>query len=292
MSAPKPVTSPSASGPARVRDLSALRQTIAGWRTEGQKIGFIPTMGALHEGHLALVRHAKTLSDRVVVSIFVNPLQFAPHEDFDRYPRREDADAALLAEAGADLVWLPDSALMYPAGFATKIDLTGPALGLETDFRPQFFGGVATVVTKLFNQVSPDVAIFGEKDYQQLKVVQTFARDLDMPVQVIGLPTIRETDGLALSSRNAYLSAEERDTATRLHAEMQAIAETVRAGGDADASIDRAKIRLEAAGFGPIDYIALRDADTLAIPSGDSRALRLLAAAWLGKTRLIDNIAV
>lgn len=287
----KPVPS-SVTAPDRLRELAALRQRITLWRAEGQRIGFVPTMGALHAGHLALVKHAKTLSDKVVVSIFVNPLQFAPHEDFDRYPRREDADSALLAEAGADLVWLPTSELMYPKGFATKIELTGPAEGLETDFRPQFFGGVATVVTKLFNQVTPDIAVFGEKDYQQLKVVQAFTRDLDMPLEVIGLPTIREADGLALSSRNAYLSAEERDTAAKLHAELHAIAETVQAGGDADASIERAKIRLEAAGFGPIDYIALRDADSLAPPSADSRALRLLAAAWLGKTRLIDNIAV
>lgn len=288
----KPATASVSITPEPVRELAVLRQRIPLWRAEGLRIGFVPTMGALHAGHLALVKHAKTLSDKVVVSIFVNPLQFAPHEDFDRYPRREDADAALLAEAGADLVWLPTSDLMYPQGFATKIELTGPAEGLETDFRPQFFGGVATVVTKLFNQVTPDLAVFGEKDYQQLKVVQTFARDLDMPLEVIGLPTIRESDGLALSSRNAYLSAEERDTAARLHAELHAIAETVQAGGDADASIARAKIRLEAAGFGPIDYIALRDADSLALPSADSRALRLLAAAWLGKTRLIDNIAV
>ncbi|WP_140985644.1 pantoate--beta-alanine ligase [Asticcacaulis tiandongensis] len=287
----KPVPS-SVTTPDRLRELAALRQRITLWRSEGQRIGFVPTMGALHAGHLALVKHARSLSDKVVVSIFVNPLQFAPHEDFDRYPRREDADSALLAEAGADLVWLPTSELMYPKGFATKIELTGPAEGLETDFRPQFFGGVATVVTKLFNQVTPDIAVFGEKDYQQLKVVQTFTRDLDMPLEVIGLPTIRESDGLALSSRNAYLSAEERDTAAKLHAELHAIAETVQAGGDADASIERAKIRLEAAGFGPIDYIALRDADSLAPPSADSRALRLLAAAWLGKTRLIDNIAV
>ncbi|MEM9966196.1 MAG: pantoate--beta-alanine ligase [Asticcacaulis sp.] len=287
----KPVPS-SATSPDRLRELAALRQRITLWRSEGQRIGFVPTMGALHAGHLALVKHAKSLSDKVVVSIFVNPLQFAPHEDFDRYPRREDADSALLAEAGADLVWLPTSELMYPKGFATKIELTGPAEGLETDFRPQFFGGVATVVTKLFNQVTPDIAVFGEKDYQQLKVVQAFTRDLDMPLEVIGLPTIRESDGLALSSRNAYLSAEERDTAAKLHAELHAIAETVQADGDAEASVERAKIRLEAAGFGPIDYIALRDADSLALPSADSRALRLLAAAWLGKTRLIDNIAV
>jgi len=288
-----PPTSPRpVSAPEQVRDLARLRQVTARWRAEGQRIGLVPTMGALHEGHLALVRHAGTLCDKVVVSIFVNPLQFAPHEDFDRYPRREDADAALLSDAGADVVWLPTADLMYPKGFATHIGLTGPAEGLETDFRPQFFGGVATVVTKLFNQTGPDIAVFGEKDYQQLKVIQTFARDLDMPIDVIGLPTVREADGLALSSRNAYLSAEERATAAKLHAELTAIAETVRAGGDAEASVERARIRLEAAGFGPVDYIVLRDADTLAPPSADSRALRLLAAAWLGKTRLIDNIAV
>lgn len=276
----------------RVRDLSALRAAVSGFRYKGLRIGFVPTMGALHDGHLALVRHAKTLSDVVVVSVFVNPKQFAPHEDFDRYPRTEDKDAQLLESVGADLLYLPSVDLMYPAVFASSVHVEGPARELEGTFRPQFFDGVATVVMKLFNQVQPDVAIFGEKDYQQLQVVKTFVRDLDMPVNVVGMPTVREADGLALSSRNAYLSSEERQTAARLIVELNAVAEAVRSGGDREKALNTAKANLLAAGFGPVDYVELRDADTLTMADAQSPNLRLLAAAWLGKTRLIDNIAV
>lgn len=271
----------------RVRTLSGLRHAVAALRADGATIGFVPTMGALHEGHLALVKKAKALCDRVVVSIFVNPLQFAPTEDLDRYPRTEAADIALLHSVGCDLVYLPTTDILYPMDFVSRIDMQGPALGLETDFRPQFFAGVTTVVMKLFNQVQPDVAVFGEKDYQQLAVIRTMVRDFDMTVEIVGYPTVREDDGLALSSRNAYLTPAERAIAPKLNQALRAIA----ASGDPDAAIVQAKIELTEAGFGQIDYIALRDATTLG-PVRDGQPRRLLAALWLGKTRLIDNIPV
>lgn len=266
-------------------DLRRQRETLTG------RVAFVPTMGALHEGHLDLVRHARSLADRVVVSIFVNPLQFAPHEDLDRYPRDEAGDLARLESVGCDLVYLPTPDVLYPQGFVSRIDMAGPALGLETDFRPQFFSGVATVVSKLFHQVRPDVAVFGEKDYQQLAVIRTMVRDFDMEIEVVGLPTVREPDGLALSSRNAYLSPQERATAPKLHQVLQEVRNAVLAGEDADAAIARAHTALQQAGFGQIDYIALRDATSLGEPQS-GQTLRLLAALWLGKTRLIDNIAV
>lgn len=253
-------------------------------RVGGATIGFVPTMGALHDGHLALVRHAKSLCDKVVVSIFVNPLQFAPTEDLDRYPRDEAGDIARLQSVGCDLVYLPTVGVLYPKNFVSRIEMNGPALGLETDFRPQFFSGVATVVSKLFNQVRPDVAVFGEKDFQQLAVVRAMVRDFDMGIEIVGMPTVREADGLALSSRNAYLSSEERAIAPKLHQALEAI----RDGAD----IEQAKTDLQAAGFGQIDYIALRDADTLGDITPETTSRRLLAALWLGKTRLIDNLAV
>ena len=272
----------------RVRTVDDLRTHVNPWRDNGAKIGFVPTMGALHAGHLELVKRAKGLTDKVVVSIFVNPLQFAPTEDLDRYPRDEAGDVAKLEAAGCDLVYLPTPDVLYPQGFVSRIEMQGPALGLETDFRPQFFSGVATVVMKLFNQVRPDVAVFGEKDFQQLAVVRAMARDFDLPVEIIGAPTTRETDGLALSSRNAYLTQEERAAAPELHRQLQMIA----ARPDPDAAIEQAKAALTAAGFGKIDYIALRDADTVGPVTGATRTKRLLAALWLGKTRLIDNISV
>jgi pantoate--beta-alanine ligase len=272
----------------RVRSVAELRAETNVWKTNGAKIGFVPTMGALHAGHLDLVKRAKAQADKVVVSIFVNPLQFAPTEDLDRYPRDEAGDVAKLQSAGCDLVYLPTVDALYPQGFVSRIELQGPALGLETEFRPQFFSGVATVVMKLFNQVRPDVAVFGEKDFQQLAVVRAMVRDFDMPLDIIGAPTVREADGLALSSRNAYLSAEERAAAPELHRQLLAIATS----GDPQAAIEAAKAALIGAGFGKIDYIALRDADTLGPITETTRAKRLLAALWLGKTRLIDNIAV
>jgi pantoate--beta-alanine ligase len=246
-------------------------------------------MGALHAGHLALVRLAQRRADRVVVSIFVNPTQFAPHEDFERYPRDEAGDLARLVEVGCDLVWAPDRSEMYPEGFATRVVPGGAAEGLEGEFRPHFFAGVATVCCKLFTQVAPDIAVFGEKDYQQLCVVRQMVRDLDLPLDIVGLPTVREPDGLALSSRNAYLSAEERRTAPLLHRVIADVARSVAQGGSA---IAEGKARLQAAGF-KVDYLEVRDAETLQPAGPDAgRPLRVLVAAWLGKTRLIDNVAV
>jgi pantoate--beta-alanine ligase len=274
------------------RDVAALRATIAGWRTKKLAVGLVPTMGALHEGHLSLVRAAKARCGRVVASLFVNPKQFAPHEDFERYPRDEAGDARLLAGAGCDLLYVPDRAVMYPAGFATSVIVTSVSTPLEGEFRPHFFGGVATVVTKLLLQCLPDAAFFGEKDYQQLLVIRRLARDLDIPVEIVGCPTMREHDGLAMSSRNAYLSAEERRVAARLNIVLRNAARAVRAGGAIARAEAEAAKDLAAAGFSSVDYVAIRDAETLAPVSDLASPARILAAAWLGKTRLIDNMAV
>jgi len=275
----------SPAGIARARTLADLTSQLTVLQAGGARIGFVPTMGALHEGHLALVRQAKTMADKVVVSIFVNPLQFAPHEDLDRYPRNEAGDLALLQSVGCDLVWLPTPDVLYPEGFVSRIAMTGPALGLESDFRPHFFSGVATVVMKLLNQVRPDLAVFGEKDYQQLAVIRAMVRDFDMQIEVVGHPTVREADGLALSSRNAYLSPEERAAAPRLNQVLRDIA----AAADKDAAIATGVDALLAAGFAKVDYLTVCDAETLG-PVRDGHPRRALAAAWLGKTRLIDNI--
>ncbi|HVZ30699.1 MAG TPA: pantoate--beta-alanine ligase, partial [Asticcacaulis sp.] len=279
-----PDTANSAQAPLLARDLTALRTQLRTLRGSGAKLGFVPTMGALHEGHLELVRHARAICDKVAVSIFVNPLQFAPTEDLDRYPRQEAADIALLQAAGCDLVYLPTQDVLYPKGFVSRLEMNGPAQGLESDFRPQFFSGVMTVVMKLFNQVRPDAAVFGEKDYQQLAVIRAMVRDFDMGIDIVGVPTIREADGLALSSRNAYLSAEERVVAPKLHQALERIRDVARSGGDTDKAIAEAKDDLIDAEFDRIDYIALRDADTLGELTADSKAGRLLAAVWLGKT--------
>jgi pantoate--beta-alanine ligase len=276
--------------------LHDLRQRLAAWRAAGDTLALTPTMGALHEGHLDLVREARRHARRVVTSIFVNPRQFAPHEDFDRYPRTLEADADKLAAVGVDLVWAPDVATMYPPGHATRIDVAGAADGLETEFRPHFFGGVATVCTKLFAQTQPDVALFGEKDYQQLAVIRQVVRDLDLPLTIVGVATRREDDGLALSSRNAYLTADERRAAPALYRALGAAAHALSAGRPVAACEAAARAAILDAGFARVDYVALRCAATLA-PLADAdargqRPLRLLAAAWLGRTRLIDNIAV
>jgi len=273
------------------RDVPALRAAVAAWRKSGLRVGLVPTMGALHEGHLSLVRAAKERCDRVVASLFVNPRQFAPHEDFERYPRDEAGDAKLLASAGCDLLFAPERAIMYPDGFATSVIVADVSVPLEGDFRPHFFGGVATVVTKLLLQCLPDAALFGEKDYQQLLVIKKLARDLDIPVEIIGCPTVREHDGLAMSSRNAYLNEDERRIAGRLNHVMHDAIKAVRNGAPiADAEAEAAR-HLVAAGFTVVDYVAIRHADTLA-PVTDVLHARILAAAWLGKTRLIDNMAV
>jgi pantoate--beta-alanine ligase len=250
-------------------------------------------MGALHPGHLALVRFAGRKARRVVVSIFVNPAQFAPHEDFATYPRSFAADLKALNALKVDLVWAPSATVMYPQGFATKIVPAGPAVaGLEDTFRPHFFGGVATVVAKLFLQVTPDIAIFGQKDYQQLKVITAMAKDLDMPVKVIGAPTVREKDGLALSSRNAYLSTAERAVAPTLHRILKTCAARLAAGASIASTLAEGRAAIERAGF-VLDYLEARHAETLApIASIKDGPVRLLLAAKIGKTRLIDNIAV
>ncbi|MCG6121676.1 MAG: pantoate--beta-alanine ligase [Microvirga sp.] len=270
--------------------IEALRAQVASWRAAGERVALVPTMGALHEGHLALVRLARASAERVIVSIFVNPTQFAPTEDLDKYPRTFDADCAAL-DGLADLVFAPAAQVMYPPGECTFIDVEGPArAGLEDAFRPTHFRGVATIVAKLLIVAAPDFATFGEKDYQQLKVVTRMARDLFLPVTILPCETIREADGLALSSRNRYLSAKERADAPTLHAALESCAAALRAGVAADAALDAARARVTQAGF-RIDYLALRDAETLGEPTPGA-ARRLLVAAHLGATRLIDNIAV
>jgi pantoate--beta-alanine ligase len=275
------------------RTLKALDGAVARFRARRETIALVPTMGALHAGHLALVRLARRKADRVVVSIFVNPTQFAPHEDFSSYPRRMSADVAALGREGVDLVWAPDTTVMYPQGFSTRIAPEGPALaGLEDAFRPHFFGGVATVVAKLFGQVRPDIAVFGQKDYQQLKVVTRLAADLDLRVKVIGLPTVREKDGLALSSRNLYLSAEERVRAPALHRVLASCAERIAAGRPIKSVMASGLAALTRDGFA-VDYLEARHAETLMpVRSAKDGPIRLLVAARLGTTRLIDNLAV
>lgn len=277
--------------PTIVRDIASLRSTLAPWRSG--RIGLVPTMGALHDGHLSLVRETQNHADRIVVSIFVNPAQFAPHEDFDRYPRALESDVAKLAGTGAvDLVFAPSVAEMYPQGFATKLEVGGPSEGLETDFRPHFFGGVATVVSKLLIAALPDVAIFGEKDYQQLLVIRRMTADLGLPIRILGGPIIREPDGLAMSSRNAYLKADERKVAGRLNTILKDTIMRLRHGAPiAEAEASASRTLLET-GFSAVDYVAVRDAETLSTVSDLSRPARILAAAKVGATRLIDNMAV
>ena len=279
--------------PPVIRTVANLRRATGRFRKAGNTIALIPTMGALHTGHLALVRLARRKARRVVVSIFVNPAQFAPHEDFGSYPRTLKSDLAALAALKVDLIWAPGVREMYPDGFATRIEPEGPAkAGLEDAVRPHFFGGVATVVAKLLLQVAPQFAIFGEKDFQQLKVVTNMARDLDIPVTIVGAPTVREKDGLALSSRNAYLSPSEREIAPVLHQVLKDCAARIKAGQPIGAAIADGRAKIERAGF-TVDYLEARDARTLApIAALKDGPVRLLVAAKLGRTRLIDNIKV
>ena len=276
------------------RTVSDLRARVSDWKRQGLRIALVPTMGALHEGHLGLVREAAVRADRVIASNFVNPTQFAAHEDLGRYPRQQEEDARLLSGAGCHLMFAPTVEEMYPDGFATSVAVAGPALGLEGQFRPAMFGGVALVVTKLFNQVQPDVAVFGEKDYQQLMVVRRFTRDLDLPIEIVGVATTRDASGLALSSRNAYLSDAELATARRLNVVL-AEAGARAASGAAIAQVEtQAADALVQAGFERVDYVAIRRAEDLGVfdrGAVDAPA-RILAAAWLGKTRLIDNLAI
>ena len=279
------------SRPIVVESVSALRAQIREWRREGLGIAMVPTMGALHDGHISLVRMALDQAERCVVSIFVNPAQFAPTEDLHKYPRQLARDLDRLAEAGAHLAFTPSVAEMYPAGFATRISVGGPSSGLETDFRPSFFDGVATVVAKLFQQASPDCAIFGEKDYQQLCVVRQLCRDLDLPVAIIGAPTVRDAHGLAMSSRNAYLGEAELEIARKLNAVLRRAAAALAAGANEADATGEARRALVEAGFQKVDYVAAREAGTLA-PWRRDRDGRILAAAWLGATRLIDNLEI
>jgi len=263
---------------------------VAGYRSAGERVALVPTMGALHAGHMALVESARRAAQRVVVSIFVNPRQFGPNEDFAQYPRKELADSSMLAKAGVDLLWMPPVEVMYPAGFATNVSVSGVSEGHDGAARPGHFDGVATVVAKLFNQVRPDVALFGEKDFQQLAVIRRMAADLDMGIDVQGVLTQRDDDGLALSSRNAYLAPEDRARAVALPRALGVAERSIVKGGDPEAALAQARDSLTAAGFA-VDYVTLADAETLGEASPD-RPMRLLAAARIGGTRLIDNIAV
>ena len=277
-----------------VRTVAELRAKVRAWRAAGDRVGLVPTMGALHEGHLSLVRRAKQDARRVVASVFVNPTQFAPGEDFEAYPRDEAGDAALLASAGCDLLYAPPPGEVYPEGFATTVTVAGVTDCMEGIARPTHFAGVATVVAKLLIQAEADLAVFGEKDYQQLQVIRLMARDLDLPVRVIGAPTLRAEDGLALSSRNAYLSQAERPVAGQLNLILASAAAALSRGADVQPVEAQAIAAIQAAGFGRLDYLETRGAENLRRmgPGAVAGPARLLVAVWLGKTRLIDNMDV
>jgi pantoate--beta-alanine ligase len=276
-----------------INQLENLRMAIASLRTNHRRLALVPTMGALHDGHLHLVREAQLRSDAVIVSIFVNPTQFGPNEDLDAYPRTLEADLAKLRPLDVDLVWAPTAAEVYPDGFATAIHVEGPSANFCGGARPGHFDGVALIVAKLFNQVEPDLAFFGEKDFQQLAVIRRFVRDLDFAIEIVGIPTQRDPDGLAKSSRNAYLSADHRKAAIALPIALKEAAHAILAGEDARVVCARAEANIINAGFSSVDYFALADSETLAlIETLSDRPLRLLAAARIGSTRLIDNIAI
>jgi pantoate--beta-alanine ligase len=275
-----------------VTSISELRARVAAWRADGTHIGLVPTMGALHEGHLSLVRQIGRTTPKVVVSIFVNPTQFAPDEDFDHYPRDFESDRAKLAGTEASLVFAPSVGEIYPDGFATRLEVGGPSEGLESDFRPHFFSAVATVVSKLLIAAQPDAAIFGEKDYQQLLVIRRMVRDLVLPIEIPGGAILREADGLAMSSRNAYLDKDERVVAARLNVILAEAIELARSGSDLAGIEADARNGLLRAGFSHVDYVAIRDAETLKPIAHLDRSARILAAAKIGRTRLIDNMAL
>ena len=278
--------------PKLVRTVAALRRETAKWRSDGLTYAVVPTMGAIHSGHTELVAQGLKRADRVITSIFVNPRQFSAQEDLSKYPREEDSDVRKLGKAGVQLIFSPGPEEIYPPGFATTVSLTGPAkAGLEDKFRPHFFDGVTTIVAKLFILTGADFAMFGEKDYQQLKTVTRMAKDLDIPIEVVGIPTVREEDGLAKSSRNVYLSKIERQQAAAIHRNLQNAAKRIRAGINPQSATRAVTRTLMALGF-RVDYVSARNAESLAIPKNKNEPLRLIAAAWLGKTRLIDNIPV
>lgn len=275
-----------------IRELTALREAIAGFRAAGERVALVPTMGALHAGHMALIEEAKRVAPRIVASIFVNPKQFGPNEDLDRYPRREGADARMLSETGCDVLWMPTAETMYPAGFATNVSVGGISEVLDGAARPGHFDGVATVVAKLFNQVRPDAALFGNKDFQQLAVIRRMVADLDFDIDIVGVQTQRDDDGLALSSRNLYLSDEDRARAVALPRALGVASRAIARGDDAREALEAAKAALLSAGFDSVDYVALVDAETLAEMPPATRPRRLLAAARIAGTRLIDTIQV
>ena len=276
---------------APVRTVKDLREQLAKWRAAGETIALVPTMGAMHVGHLSLVELAKSKVDHVVVSIFVNPAQFGPREDFAGYPRDEAGDLIKLAQAGVDLVFAPDVAEMYPKGFSTTVIMSDLTEGLCGAARPNHFAGVATVVTKLLWQVAPDMALFGEKDYQQLLVVRRLVRDLNIPVEIVAAPIMREADGLAFSSRNIYLTADQRKRAPMFYRTLSDLAQDLEQGRGCDSAIVKARYKLEGAGF-RVDYVTVRDPDTLKTLEGPVKRARVLAATYLGQTRLIDNVPV
>ncbi len=278
----------------RVTELNSLREIVRSWKAEGLSVGFVPTMGALHEGHLSLIDASVHACDRTVASVFINPTQFAAHEDLGSYPRTEDRDCALLDAHGCDLAFLPSVETMYPVGEETRVSVPELGAKLEGEFRPHFFGGVATVVSKLFNMVDPDKAFFGEKDFQQVQVIKRMATDLAFGVEIVPCPTGRDSDGLALSSRNTYLTEEERRIAPALYAALHRTAIRIRNGADPETVIEAATASLLKSGFKTVEYIKACDPDTLDLIGQPipAKPCRLIAAAWLGRTRLIDNIAL
>ena len=275
-----------------IRDPDVLGEALAALREGGKSIAFVPTMGALHDGHMALVAEGRRRADHVVASIFVNPTQFGPSEDLATYPRREAADAAMLEKEDVAILWAPEAAAMYPDGVEANVHVGGISAELDGASRPGHFDGVATVVSRLFDQVRPDIALFGEKDYQQLVIIRHLVRDLDLPIEIVAVPTQRDEDGLALSSRNAYLSEEERLAARILPRALGEAAQSIEGGAPIEEALERVRARLAEAGFDPIDYVELRDAETLAPLVSLDRPARLLAAAKIGRTRLIDNLPV
>jgi len=275
-----------------IRETDALKAAVAGLRAGGGGVALVPTMGALHAGHMALLAEARARAAHVVASIFVNPTQFGPDEDLSTYPRREAADAAMLDEEGCAILWAPDAALMYPDGLVADVRAGDVGAELDGAARPGHFDGVATIVSRLLDQVRPDIALFGEKDYQQLAVIRQMVRDRDPPVEIVGVPTQRDADGLALSSRNAYLSDEERAAARTLPRALGEAAQAIAEGAPVGEALKRARFRLVAAGFDPVDYVELRDSETLLPMAALDRPARLLAAARIGRTRLIDNLPV
>lgn len=275
-----------------IRQLESLKSHLATLRSGGGRVALVPTMGALHAGHMALVAHGRAVADHVIVSIFVNPTQFGPNEDLERYPRQVSADSALLAGAGVSALWLPDVATIYPDGYATTVHVAGLGDGLCGAARPGHFDGVATIVAKLLSQVRPDIALFGEKDWQQLAIIRRMVRDLDLGIEIGGVAIVRDDDGLALSSRNAYLSAADRSAALALPRTLAATGAAIEAGSDIDDSLAAARAALLGAGFAAVDYVALVDANALTPLDRLDREARLLAAARIGSTRLIDNIPV